>query len=139
MSKSMERMLRKMVVPNADLRYTAPQAMLDPFWDYRKTSATTHSMDPVNRLYAFTQERILGRSSSYTSSVVFEKDMLKLMNTTPPWGTKEGPLTPPGLSPPEGKPAKERAPVPQLTKSKSQPKVAAAKCTLFQTWIASRR
>lgn len=44
MSKGMERMLRRMVAPNADLRYTAPEAMADPFWDYRRSSVTAHSM-----------------------------------------------------------------------------------------------
>ncbi|KAF9468652.1 kinase-like domain-containing protein [Collybia nuda] len=106
MSKDMERMLRRMVAPNADLRCTASQAMVDPYWRYRKDSAAMHR-----------------RSSSYTSSIVFEKDMAKLMNATPPRIGKGNLLTPPGLDP--LKSSKESLRSPQLTKSKSQPKVAA--------------
>lgn len=110
MSKGMEQMIRRMATPNADLRYTAPQAMTDSFWDYRRSSVTAHR-----------------RSSSYTSSIVFEKDVSKLMNTTPSWKEKENLLSRPGLSPVAGKPPKERHPISLLTKAKPSPKVAATK------------
>lgn len=125
MSKGMERMLRRMIAPNADLRYTAPEAMADPFWDYRKTSVTAHSTCSIDPYHISTESCVVGRSSSYTSSVVFEKDLSKLMNDTSRH-LNEMPQSPPGLSPIEGKPPKERLPVPLITKVKSQPKVAAA-------------
>ncbi|GLB38202.1 putative protein tyrosine kinase [Lyophyllum shimeji] len=108
MSKGMERMLRRMVAPNADLRCTATQAMSDPYWAYRKDS-TTHR-----------------RSSSYTSSIVFEKDMSKLLNVSKSWLNDELPQSPPGLESAK-KESKEDTQIPQLTRAKSQPKVAAAK------------
>ena len=40
MSKGMEKLLRRMVLPNADLRCTASQAMADPYWT--QTEAPTH-------------------------------------------------------------------------------------------------
>ena len=123
-------MLRRMVAPNADLRYTAPEAMIDPFWDYRKSSVTAHSTRFISVRCMLTDRNNLERSSSYTSSIVFEKDMSKLMNISPPWKLGEDPQSPPGLSPVAGRPPKERHPVPQLTKVKSQPKVVNAKGTL---------
>ena len=123
-------MLRRMVAPNADLRYTAPEAMADPFWDYRKHSVTAHSTMFISARCILTDRDHSERSSSYTSSIVFEKDMSKLMNISPPWKADESPPSPPGLSPVEGKPPKERHPVAQLTKAKSQPKVAGGKGTL---------
>ncbi|KAF8073913.1 hypothetical protein FPV67DRAFT_774267 [Lyophyllum atratum] len=109
MSQGMERMLRRMVAPNADLRCTATQAMNDPYWAYRKDS-TTHR-----------------RSSSYTSSIVFEKDMSKLMNVSRPCIVDDDlPESPPGLEP-LTKPSKEDIQLPQLTRARSQPRVASAK------------
>ncbi|KAK0504145.1 hypothetical protein EDD18DRAFT_1099375 [Armillaria luteobubalina] len=64
MSKGMEKLLRRMISPNADLRCTASEAMQDPYWKTREE-------DPQHR-----------RSSSHTSSLVFEKDMSKLLDRT---------------------------------------------------------
>lgn len=33
MSKGVEKMLHRMIQPNADLRYTAPEVLQDPYWD----------------------------------------------------------------------------------------------------------
>jgi len=33
MSKGMEKMLHRMIQPNADLRCTAPEVLQDPYWD----------------------------------------------------------------------------------------------------------
>ncbi|KAF8158040.1 hypothetical protein B0H34DRAFT_707275 [Crassisporium funariophilum] len=66
-SKPMEKLLHRMIAPNADLRCTAMQAIADTYWQApRKDSLASHN-----------------RSSSYTSSIVFEKDMAKLLNMTP--------------------------------------------------------
>jgi serine/threonine-protein kinase GIN4 len=102
--------------------------MADPFWDYRRSSITSHSTYCIGARYALADQDILGRSSSYTSSVVFEKDMSKLMNATP-WKKDDYPSSPPRPNLVEGKPPKERLPVPQIAKVKSQPKVAPAKGT----------
>ncbi|KAK7028128.1 hypothetical protein VNI00_014943 [Paramarasmius palmivorus] len=59
MSKGVERLLRRMLAPNADLRCTASEAMKDPYWTADGQSGHR-------------------RSASYTSSIVFEKDMSKL-------------------------------------------------------------
>jgi serine/threonine-protein kinase GIN4 len=39
MSKSAEKILRRMIQPNADLRCTAPEALQDPYWDSLPVSA----------------------------------------------------------------------------------------------------
>ncbi|KAF8887180.1 hypothetical protein BD779DRAFT_1528545 [Infundibulicybe gibba] len=108
MSKSSEKLLRRMVAPNADLRCTASEAMLDAYWVERGSSATAHR-----------------RSSSYTSSIVFEKDMAKLLNLSP-WKGKEAPDSPPGLQVTKSKDAPSKS-KPTISKSKSQPKVGGLK------------
>ncbi|KAJ7147185.1 kinase-like domain-containing protein [Mycena crocata] len=108
MSKAIEKLLRRMISPNADLRCTASDAMNDSYWRQVKESDTT-----LHR-----------RSASYTSSVVFEKDTSKL----PPWSAnaKEN-LSPPGLASSSSF-SKERDSIHRsITKSKSQPKVIASK------------
>ncbi|KAF5382497.1 hypothetical protein D9615_003045 [Tricholomella constricta] len=125
MSKGVERMLRRMVAPNADLRCTATQAMNDPYWAYRKDS-TAHSGSPLFCHWAWTRTDTLvrvGRSSSYTSSIVFEKDVSKLLNASRPWLEDAIAESPPGLQPVK---SKETTQLPQLARPKSQPKVAAA-------------
>jgi serine/threonine protein kinase len=46
MSPSMERLLRRMISPNADLRYTSSEAMADNFWQQTESDAavSSHSM-----------------------------------------------------------------------------------------------
>ncbi|KAG6902526.1 hypothetical protein C0995_015344 [Termitomyces sp. Mi166 len=114
MSKAMERMLRRMVVPNADLRCTATQAMNDPYWAYRKEKATLPS----------TSHR---RSSSYASSIVFEKDVLRLMEAARPL-TEVNPENPSPLDLAR-KPSKQINQPPHITRVRSQPKVASPKPT----------
>ncbi|KAK7048599.1 kinase domain-containing protein [Favolaschia claudopus] len=106
MSKPMERLLRRMISPNADLRCTASDAMKDSYW---RQADSTHR-----------------RSASYTSSVVFEKDPSKLGSPISPWSTKaKENRTPPGL---HSSASKDGDSVQRsLTKSKSQPKVTASK------------
>ncbi|KAJ7600903.1 hypothetical protein C8J56DRAFT_911575 [Mycena floridula] len=106
MSKSAERLLRRMIAPNADLRCTATEAMNDAFWH-----KDSHR-----------------RSSSVASSIVFEKDLSKLLEASLPWspaGTgKENLSIPPGLGadklPKEGELYGGSH---LLARSKSQPKV----------------
>ncbi|KAJ7625320.1 hypothetical protein DFH06DRAFT_1304939 [Mycena polygramma] len=109
MSKIIEKMLRRMISPNADLRCTATDAMNDPYWRPLRETDASHR-----------------RSASHGSSVVFEKDQSKLSNPVSPWSTnaKEN-RSPPGLDSSFSKEGKslQRS----LTKSKSQPKVTSSK------------
>ncbi|KAJ3777497.1 CAMK/CAMKL/MARK protein kinase [Lentinula raphanica] len=66
MSKGMERLLKRMLSPNADLRCTADEAIKDIYWAQ------------VQQAHQVTEHR---RSASYTSSIVFEKDWSKLSET----------------------------------------------------------
>ena len=48
MSKGVEKMLRRMVSPNADLRWTASEAMEDDYWTCNLPITThSHSTSPV--------------------------------------------------------------------------------------------
>ncbi|KAF8132205.1 hypothetical protein K438DRAFT_1998613 [Mycena galopus ATCC 62051] len=110
MSKTMEKLLRRMISPNADLRCTSSDAMNDPCWRPLKETESSHR-----------------RSSSYTSSVVFEKDASKLGNPISPWSnnSKKENRSPPGL---DSSFSKEGDSIQRsITKSKSQPKVTASK------------
>ncbi|KAF7299648.1 Protein kinase domain-containing protein [Mycena chlorophos] len=78
MSKGMERLLRKMISPNADLRCNATDAMSDSYWRQARDADTSHR-----------------RSASYTSSVVFENDISKLCS--PQSAKAKENFSPPGL------------------------------------------
>ncbi|KAJ6585267.1 hypothetical protein B0H19DRAFT_1368651 [Mycena capillaripes] len=109
MSKPIEKLLRRMISPNADLRCTASDAMNDSYWRPTRETESSHR-----------------RSASYTSSVVFEKDASKLANPVSPWSynAKEN-RSPPGL---DSSFSKEGDSIQRsLTKSKSQPKVTSSK------------
>ncbi|KAJ7643947.1 kinase-like domain-containing protein [Roridomyces roridus] len=103
MSKAMEKLLRRMISPNADLRCNATDAMNDSYW--RQSSESSHR-----------------RSASYTSSVVFEKDAPRLAESLSPWSGKEN-RSPPGLSSPNN--SKGGDSIRSIPRSKSQPKVSA--------------
>ncbi|ESK95245.1 map microtubule affinity-regulating kinase 4 isoform 2 [Moniliophthora roreri MCA 2997] len=109
MSKGVEKLLRRMLAPNADLRCTASEAMKDPYWT--SDDQSSHR-----------------RSSSYTSSIVFEKDMSKLMDVSSPWsspGDRTGIHSPSSLVTPNSNEVTGRNKT--VVKSKSQPKVSAIK------------
>ncbi|KAJ7784292.1 hypothetical protein B0H16DRAFT_1491934 [Mycena metata] len=109
MSKTIEKLLRRMISPNADLRCTASDAMNDSYWRPVK------ERDPLHR-----------RSASHTSSVVFEKDPSKLLGTVSPWSsTAKENLNPPGLetSFSQDGDSSQRS----ITRAKSQPKVTSSK------------
>ncbi|KAJ7132934.1 kinase-like domain-containing protein [Mycena filopes] len=106
MSKTIEKLLRRMISPNADLRCTASDAMNDPYW------RQLNERDNLHR-----------RSASYTSSVVFEKDPAKLAS---PWSsTAKENVTPPGLDSSFSKEGdtSQRS----ITRAKSQPRVTTSK------------
>ncbi|KAG6878514.1 hypothetical protein C0993_005445 [Termitomyces sp. T159_Od127] len=96
-----------MIVPNADLRCTVTQAMNDPYWAYGKETATAPSAASHRR------------SSSYTSSLVFEKDVLRLMEAARPKSSA-------GIDPARKQHTPQAAQVPR---ARPQPKVPAPKPT----------
>ncbi|KAG6891525.1 hypothetical protein C0992_005060 [Termitomyces sp. T32_za158] len=118
MSKSVERMLRRMIMPNADLRCTVTQAMNDQYWAYRKENATSPS--PASHR----------RSSSYASSMVFEKDVLRLMETPRPFSEEKRPKSAAGIDRVR-KPSRLDPQVPQVPRVRSQPKLPATKRMLY--------
>ncbi|KAL0578154.1 hypothetical protein V5O48_003820 [Marasmius crinis-equi] len=105
MSKGAERLLRRMLAPNADLRCTAAEAMKDIYWV--PDSQSSHR-----------------KSSSYSSSIVFEKDLSKLIDASTPWNSPSTDQlnSPPGLVPPDSANRSKT-----IIKAKSQPKVNATK------------
>ncbi|KAF9525504.1 kinase-like domain-containing protein [Crepidotus variabilis] len=150
-SQGIERLLQRMISPNADLRCTAKQAMADMYWRSDKKD-TLHSkmhseLSVISNveLPIFTQ--FIGRASSYasttTSSVVFERDLDQLLSMTPSSQKKKSEeginmRSPPGLdlfrdlpvdsSTPTGE-AKPRTAIPR---TKSQPRVAVHPNSMFQ-------
>ncbi|CCM06214.1 uncharacterized protein FIBRA_08459 [Fibroporia radiculosa] len=75
MSKGLEKLLRRMVLPNADLRCTASEAMLDAYWSqdaalksHRKSSSISHAP---------------------TLSLRLEKDVAMFSDVVPPWSPQE--------------------------------------------------
>ncbi|OCH84370.1 kinase-like protein [Obba rivulosa] len=99
MSKGLERLLRRMIQPNADLRYTASHAMSDSYWSQKDVQSPVHAHKK--------------------SGSVSDKENSKLVTLTPPWARaseekekskakqlatktakgKENIATPPGLGP----------------------------------------
>ncbi|KAH9924299.1 uncharacterized protein BXZ73DRAFT_103586 [Epithele typhae] len=75
MSKGVEKLLRRMVLPNADLRCTASQAMADPYW------TQAESLKQVHRKSASV-------SHSRSSSLILDKEMTKLLDVIPPWASR---------------------------------------------------
>ncbi|PPQ85184.1 hypothetical protein CVT25_004191 [Psilocybe cyanescens] len=128
-SKGMEKLLQRMIAPNADLRCTAMQAMADSYWQPpRRDSVVSHSAFFPLFLEAASENALcLERASSYNSSVVFEKDIDKLLNMTPLSckGAKENVQSPPGLKADVFR-DEDASMKRTLAKSKSQPRVAAA-------------
>lgn len=84
MSKGMERLLKRMLSPNADLRCTADEAMKDIYWVQVQQKDQAGHVNEHRRLTIYisiqslTLFLITGRSTSCTSSIVFEKDWAKL-------------------------------------------------------------
>ncbi|KAF6755803.1 kinase-like domain-containing protein [Ephemerocybe angulata] len=115
-SDKMEKLLRRMMSPNADLRCTAAQAMVDGYWNTNRESQSH-------------------RRSASSSSVVFEKDLDKLLRMTPPKSRVSGlpsqddtVLSPPGLE----HHLRESSSHQSLAKSQSQPKIAISTSSKIQ-------
>ncbi|CDO76701.1 hypothetical protein BN946_scf184975.g10 [Trametes cinnabarina] len=79
MSKGAEKLLKRMVLPNADLRCTAEEAMRDVYWSSeegeRETSAKVH-------------RKSASVSHSRTPSLVLDREMSKLLDVIPPWSSR---------------------------------------------------
>jgi hypothetical protein len=81
----MERLLRKMITPNAGLRCTAVNLMSDPYWHHHKGSPNSHSTSyEIIRMFDVIGhgETFVERSASASSSLMLE-DVSKIMKT--PW------------------------------------------------------
>ncbi|KAI0769137.1 hypothetical protein BD413DRAFT_560042 [Trametes elegans] len=75
MSRAAEKLLRRMILPNADLRCTASEAMLDAYWAPGAENASAH-------------RKSASVSHSRSSSLVLDKEMSKLLDVIPPWSTR---------------------------------------------------
>lgn len=146
-SKGVERLLQRMMSPNADLRCTAKQAMSDVYWQMQKKDVLHSKLFQVAFGNTFSDKGMqtpTERASSYastTSSVVFEKDEENLLMTPSSWkGVKDKKLEKPatGINPQLSPvldvlkdsrdntltPTRTKARGSGLTRSKSQPRVA---------------
>ncbi|KAH6912813.1 CAMK/CAMKL/MARK protein kinase [Coprinopsis sp. MPI-PUGE-AT-0042] len=109
----MEKLLRRMMAPNADLRCTAAQALSDRYWVPARDAESKNAHR---------------RSASALESLVFENDLDKLLNMTPTSSrvrrtvdASEGVISPPGLALP--KHLAHSNSEHSLSRSRSQPKV----------------
>lgn len=102
MTTGIKKLLQRMISPSADLRCTASQAMADECWRPSRESLNSHSEHAYSINIRIHWPKFVGRSSSYTSSVIFEKDMAKLIDRTPSsTRSAKGKLrSPPGLDSP---------------------------------------
>lgn len=91
MSKSIEKLLRRMVLPNADLRCNASQAMEDPYWTQTESPGHAHSKflvvaqcmrSTMTYLFAGKSASV---SHSRSTSLTFEG---KLMDVVSPWSSR---------------------------------------------------
>lgn len=135
----MEKLLQRMISPNADLRCTAMQAIADSYWqESRRESMITTAHSQLIGELLFEKELAdmtlsLERATSYDSSMVFEKDVDvdDSIVMTPEWKKKENFMqSPPGLDVSDVFTDDTKRPT--LSKAKSQPKVAASKCMYGQ-------
>lgn len=96
MSKGMERMLRRMLMPNADLRCHAVHAMADMYWHVRPESAI-HSKytvpqpknHPNNDHLSALERSVSAVSTTETPpSVILDREVSKLMDVSLPWSSR---------------------------------------------------
>ena len=118
----MEKLLLRMMSPNADLRCTASGALNDAYWKSKRDSQIHRMSNLCDNVHV--ANIFAGRSASYTS-LAFEKDLDKLLNMTPPSKAIENPVSPPGL----GHELSDASMRHSLVKSRSQPKVNTATAT----------
>ncbi|KAI0699944.1 hypothetical protein C8T65DRAFT_742293 [Cerioporus squamosus] len=80
MSKGVEKLLRRMILPNADLRCTASDAMADPYWTqteapghaHKKSASVSHS-----RSASLIDTKVLDVISPWSSRVQKEKEKVR--------------------------------------------------------------
>lgn len=91
MSKSIEKLLRRMVLPNADLRCNASQAMEDPYWTQTESPGHAHSKFLVvaqcmrSKMTYLFAGKSASVSHSRSTSLTFEG---KLMDVVSPWSSR---------------------------------------------------
>jgi len=119
----MEKLIRRMIAPNADLRCTASEAMSDSYW-YRQKDPNpirSASLSHPESLGVADQEAVcIGKSASVASSLALE-DVSKIINMTAPWLSRSTKATENGIN------SRGQQGLEQTTRPKSQPKILASK------------
>ncbi|KAA1475650.1 hypothetical protein DENSPDRAFT_883723 [Dentipellis sp. KUC8613] len=93
MSKGAERLLRRMIQPNADLRCIAADAMADPYWDasasssHRK-SASLSFASPLPFTPSSSTANLSSTLSAASSSKPKDREGSKLIDIISPWSTR---------------------------------------------------
>ncbi|OSD07458.1 hypothetical protein PYCCODRAFT_1358875 [Trametes coccinea BRFM310] len=80
MSRGAEKLLRRMVLPNADLRCTAEEAMRDAYW-----TSNEGEKEPAAKAH---HRKSASVSHSRTSSLILDREMSKLLDVIPPWSSR---------------------------------------------------
>ncbi|KAI0923171.1 hypothetical protein AcV7_005759 [Taiwanofungus camphoratus] len=78
MSKTIEKLLRSMILPNADLRCTATEAISDGYWSEKDSIST------------LSHRKATSVSHAPSLSLGLEKDFSKLVDVIPPWSPSPG-------------------------------------------------
>ncbi|KZT67233.1 hypothetical protein DAEQUDRAFT_729268 [Daedalea quercina L-15889] len=75
MSKGLEKLLRRMILPNADLRCTATQAMEDEYWVHKEAPAPAH-------------RKVASVSHAPSLSLGLDKDVFKFTDIISTWSPR---------------------------------------------------
>ncbi|OBZ68659.1 Serine/threonine-protein kinase par-1 [Grifola frondosa] len=75
MSKSIEKLLRKMILPNADLRCTASDAMADSYWTQKEIPTSSH-------------QKIGQRFALPVTTLSTDKEVSRLLEVIPSWSSR---------------------------------------------------
>ncbi|KAK7690268.1 hypothetical protein QCA50_006923 [Cerrena zonata] len=109
MSKHVEKLLKRMIAPNADVRCTASDAMADVYW----------TMDAApHRSHAHKKSASVSQVLSPSLTANLNTDVSKLLDTIPPWTSRSGKEQIPDISPEAPAPAPAEHKAHKRTKSK---------------------
>ncbi len=107
MSKGVEKMLHRMIQPNADVRCTAPEALCDPYWDaplpVPKKAASSRTPDKAKARDVTQVSSSRQVSKGQRSRIERDDDKENVPITTP--NSKKNPVRQRVLSGSGGKPA----------------------------------
>ena len=93
MSKGVEKLLRRMILPNADLRCTASEAMADPYWTQTEAPGHAHSTSSLDVLAlticaGLTGLRATEKSASVSHSRSASLIDTKVLDVISPWSSR---------------------------------------------------